>query len=102
VDLGTFIWWVAGTWAASLLALVGAASLVIFLILTLVYQVAQSTLPPRTKAVWIAVAIVLPLIGTVLWYFLGSRDEISDEDRLGGTDWFEALFATDPSVAALD
>ena len=36
-----------------------------------VLQIAQSTAGNGKKALWIAIVIVLPVVGLVLWYLLG-------------------------------
>ena len=38
-----------------------------------ILQVAQSNETGTTKAIWIAVILVLPLLGVIAWYFLGPR-----------------------------
>ena len=38
-----------------------------------VLQIAQSSVSNEKKALWIVLVVVLPLLGLVLWYFLGPR-----------------------------
>lgn len=48
-----------------------------FLILVLdiwaVLQIAQSSASNGAKALWIAIVIVLPLLGLIIWYLLGPK-----------------------------
>ena len=37
-------------------------------------NVAQSSVDNTKKAVWIAMIILLPMLGLILWWFLGPRD----------------------------
>ena len=38
-----------------------------------VLQIAQSSVSNEKKALWIVLVVVLPLLGLLLWYFLGPR-----------------------------
>jgi hypothetical protein len=38
-----------------------------------IINVAQSTADNLKKALWIVLILVLPLLGVILWYFLGPR-----------------------------
>jgi succinate dehydrogenase/fumarate reductase cytochrome b subunit len=38
-----------------------------------VLQIAQSSASNEKKALWIVLVVVLPLVGLILWYFLGPR-----------------------------
>ena len=38
-----------------------------------VLQIAQSSVSNEKKALWIVLVVVLPLVGLILWYFLGPR-----------------------------
>ena len=38
-----------------------------------IINVAQSTVSNEKKLIWIIAIIVLPLLGVILWYFLGPR-----------------------------
>ncbi len=38
-----------------------------------VLQIAQSPASNEKKALWIVLVVVLPLLGLILWYFLGPR-----------------------------
>ena len=38
-----------------------------------VLQIAQSSASNEKKALWIVLVVVLPLLGLILWYFLGPR-----------------------------
>ena len=38
-----------------------------------VLQIAQSSVSNEKKALWIVLVVVLPLLGLILWYFLGPR-----------------------------
>lgn len=37
----------------------------------------SSSTPTATKLVWTAVIILLPLIGVILWYFIGPKGPVS-------------------------
>ena len=39
-----------------------------------VLQIAQSSASNEKKALWIVLVVVLPLLGLILWYFLGPRN----------------------------
>jgi hypothetical protein len=39
-----------------------------------IINIFNSSAPNEKKALWIIVVILLPLIGLILWYFLGPRD----------------------------
>jgi hypothetical protein len=39
-----------------------------------ILNIAQSKASNEKKALWIVLVIVLPLLGLILWYFLGPRD----------------------------
>ena len=38
-----------------------------------ILQIAQSSVSNEKKMIWIVAVILLPLLGVVLWYFLGPR-----------------------------
>jgi hypothetical protein len=38
-----------------------------------VLSIAQSSASNEKKALWIVLVVVLPLLGLILWYFLGPR-----------------------------
>ena len=38
-----------------------------------VLQIAQSSVSNEKKALWIVLVVVLPLLGLILWYFLGPK-----------------------------
>ena len=38
-----------------------------------ILQIAQSSVSSEKKALWIVLVVVLPLLGLILWYFLGPR-----------------------------
>ena len=38
-----------------------------------ILQIAQSSVSNEKKALWIVLVIFLPLLGLILWYFLGPR-----------------------------
>jgi succinate dehydrogenase/fumarate reductase cytochrome b subunit len=38
-----------------------------------VLNIAQSAASNEKKALWIVLVVVLPLVGLILWYFLGPR-----------------------------
>ena len=38
-----------------------------------ILKVIQSRMPVLNKALWIAIIIILPVIGLILWYLIGSR-----------------------------
>jgi len=38
-----------------------------------ILQIAQSSASNEKKALWIVLVVVLPLLGLILWYFLGPR-----------------------------
>jgi succinate dehydrogenase/fumarate reductase cytochrome b subunit len=38
-----------------------------------VLNIAQSSASNEKKALWIVLVVVLPLLGLILWYFLGPR-----------------------------
>ena len=38
-----------------------------------VLNIAQSSVSNEKKALWIVLVVVLPLLGWILWYFLGPR-----------------------------
>ena len=49
----------------------------VLLLLAVVYaiiNIAQSGATPGKKALWIVLVLVLPLLGVILWYFLGPRN----------------------------
>lgn len=39
-----------------------------------IINIAQSSASNEKKALWIVLVVVLPLVGLILWYFLGPRD----------------------------
>ena len=39
-----------------------------------IINIAQSSASNEKKLLWIVVVILLPLLGLILWYFLGPRD----------------------------
>jgi hypothetical protein len=38
-----------------------------------ILNIAQSSASNEKKALWIVLVVVLPLVGLILWYFLGPR-----------------------------
>ena len=40
-----------------------------------VINIAQSSASNEKKALWIVLVVVLPLLGLILWYFLGPRED---------------------------
>ena len=38
-----------------------------------ILQVAQSSATGGTKALWIVIILLLPLLGVIAWYFMGPR-----------------------------
>ena len=38
-----------------------------------IINIAQSAVSNEKKALWIVLVLVLPLLGLILWYFLGPR-----------------------------
>ena len=38
-----------------------------------ILQISQSSVSNEKKALWIVLVVVLPLLGLILWYFLGPR-----------------------------
>ena len=38
-----------------------------------VINIAQSSVSNEKKALWIVLVVVLPLVGLILWYFLGPK-----------------------------
>lgn len=38
-----------------------------------ILQIAQSSASNGGKALWIAIVVVLPLLGLIIWYFLGPK-----------------------------
>ena len=38
-----------------------------------IINIAQSSASNEKKALWIVLVVVLPLVGVILWYFLGPR-----------------------------
>lgn len=42
-----------------------------------ILNIAQSKVSNEKKALWIVLVIVLPVLGLILWYFLGPRDGTS-------------------------
>ena len=39
-----------------------------------ILNIAQSSASNEKKALWIVLVVVLPLLGLILWYFLGPRN----------------------------
>lgn len=39
-----------------------------------ILNIFQSTSTTGTKALWIILVLVLPLLGVIIWYFAGPRD----------------------------
>ena len=39
-----------------------------------IINIFQSSVSNEKKALWIVLVVVLPLLGLILWYFLGPRD----------------------------
>jgi succinate dehydrogenase/fumarate reductase cytochrome b subunit len=39
-----------------------------------IINIAQSSASNEKKLLWILVVVLLPLLGLILWYFLGPRD----------------------------
>jgi hypothetical protein len=42
-----------------------------------ILNVFQSSVPNGTKLVWTLVILLLPLLGLVLWFFLGPRGKVA-------------------------
>jgi len=40
-----------------------------------ILNISQSGASNEKKALWIVLVVVLPLLGLILWYFLGPRDK---------------------------
>jgi len=38
-----------------------------------IINIAQSSVSNEKKALWIVLVVVLPLVGLILWYFLGPK-----------------------------
>jgi succinate dehydrogenase/fumarate reductase cytochrome b subunit len=38
-----------------------------------ILNIAQSSVSNEKKALWIVLVVVLPLVGLILWYFLGPK-----------------------------
>jgi len=38
-----------------------------------IVNVAQSSVPTGTKALWIVLILVLPILGLIIWYFAGPK-----------------------------
>jgi len=38
-----------------------------------IINILQSTVPNEKKLIWIIAVVLLPLLGLILWYFLGPR-----------------------------
>jgi hypothetical protein len=38
-----------------------------------IINIVQSSAPTGTKALWIVLVLVLPLIGLIIWYFAGPK-----------------------------
>ena len=54
----------------------GLLGLIIFILdIFAIIKIAQSSVETIKKAIWIVVVLVLPLIGFILWYFLGPGDK---------------------------
>jgi hypothetical protein len=47
--------------------------LVLFADIYAILQIAQSSATTGTKAVWIVIVLLLPLIGVIAWYFAGPK-----------------------------
>lgn len=43
----------------------------LIIVIYAILQIAQSSADNGKKAVWIAIALVIPVIGVIAWYFLG-------------------------------
>lgn len=39
-----------------------------------IINIAQSSASNEKKALWIVLVVLLPVLGLILWYFLGPRD----------------------------
>jgi len=39
-----------------------------------IINISQSTVSNEKKLIWILVVLLLPVVGLILWYFLGPRD----------------------------
>jgi succinate dehydrogenase/fumarate reductase cytochrome b subunit len=39
-----------------------------------IINIVQSSASNEKKALWVIIVVLLPLIGLILWYFLGPRD----------------------------
>lgn len=54
----------------------GLLGLIIFILdIFAIIKIAQSSVETIKKAIWIVIVLVLPLIGLILWYFLGPGDK---------------------------
>lgn len=54
----------------------GLLGLIIFVLdIYAILQIAGSTASNGRKALWIAVVIVLPLLGLILWFLLGPKPQ---------------------------
>ena len=71
--------------------LVAGACLVLFLVISHIALVAQSSLSVALKTLWIALAFVLPVISTALWYFLSPHSQPTDEERIIASNWFAEI-----------
>ncbi|MCU1550106.1 MAG: hypothetical protein JWR36_666 [Glaciihabitans sp.] len=72
-------------------ALVAGACLVLFLVISLIAQIAESSISTGIKVLWIVLAIVLPGVSTVLWYFFSPRSQPTDEERIITSNWFAEI-----------
>ena len=55
----------------------GIIGLIIFVLdILAIISVIQSGLEPVMKLVWVLVILVLPLIGLLLWYLIGSKKAV--------------------------
>jgi hypothetical protein len=43
----------------------------LIIVIYAILQIAQSSADNGKKALWIAIALVIPVIGVIAWYFLG-------------------------------
>ena len=41
-----------------------------------IYNIFQSSASNEKKALWIVLVVVLPLVGLILWFFLGPRPRV--------------------------
>ncbi|SFE49344.1 PLD nuclease N-terminal domain-containing protein [Nitrosomonas sp. Nm166] len=58
---------------------VGGISGLILLVLDVwaIVKVTQSSASTGNKVLWIVIILILPLVGLILWFFLGPRERIT-------------------------